>query len=398
MTVELESYRLLARSLYIGCKVGIVSLMAASNGEFETPGFSGNVPNEISEELSNIFRRIGTLKDQIERDSLIVKVVGLKGRSWLALRLGSTWTEGWVLLAGPFAKIECARDDIPPVTAAADAFPASGEDRFFFVGQIAVFTLHGVSARFPLVPITLFLAPAVGGSGAVFAQKKDDTSEVLLGDVSKKIRDCVRSGDVEGLKRALQSDVTLLPGKVDPGETYRFYREKYLTSCGTCSEIALESGLDYEKVMSLTNKYIFLVNRADDLGTLGYLAFRLFEEFTWEISYFLEAKNSIKVRKMISYIEGFMAKPICLGDMASAVGLSPSYATALLKTETGRSFSETLREIRIKKAKKLLRNTDLSIRAVATATGFSLPNNFSKIFRETTGTNPSEFRKNLSKI
>lgn len=372
----------------VSCELDVVALIDPGNDELETPGYSGMLPAEILTELHLIPRHVGAFSAPTEKEASIVKAVGRAGRSWLVARFGQRWDDSFLCVAGPFS-----------ASSVSAPFPAASEDHLFFVGQLMVVALSGLSSRFPLVPVTAFLdfSEEVADGAISHLQTQDD--DQLSSEASSQIRACVRAGDCEGLHRALQSAATYLPkGKVSNGDMYRFYRNKYLTSCGTCSEIAFEVGLDSRKVQELTAKYMSFADKAVDLATLGHLAFRLFDEFTREISYFLAAKNSAKVRKMLAFIQGYMEKPLSLADVAGAVDLSPSYATALLKKETGRSFSETLREIRMKEAMKLLRNTSLSVGEIAASVGFALPNHFSKVFRETTGCNPSEYRKDISKI
>ena len=67
--------------------------------------------------------------------------------------------------------------------------------------------------------------------------------------------------------------------------------------------------------------------------------------------------------------------------------LSRKYAS-----EAGKSFSDALLEIRIAEAKRLLKETDLSIADVAQSTGFTHATYFSKRFKEETGMTPYQYR------
>lgn len=64
-----------------------------------------------------------------------------------------------------------------------------------------------------------------------------------------------------------------------------------------------------------------------------------------------------------------------------------------MKKETGQSFTETIRKLRIDKAKHLLLDTDLKLNQIAAMTGFSDPKYMSKVFRAEVGMLPIEYRR-----
>ena len=63
--------------------------------------------------------------------------------------------------------------------------------------------------------------------------------------------------------------------------------------------------------------------------------------------------------------------------------------------ETGKNFIEYLTEIRLKNARELLQNSQLSIKEICVQSGYGDPNYFSRIFKKYEGVTPSEFRGRL---
>nr|MDA3809663.1 helix-turn-helix domain-containing protein [Spirochaetaceae bacterium] len=98
------------------------------------------------------------------------------------------------------------------------------------------------------------------------------------------------------------------------------------------------------------------------------------------------------IQKSISYIEQNYNKNISLSNLASNVEVSRNYLSFLFKQELGLNFSYYLTETRIKKAKKILEETNKKIYEVAELVGFDSPYYFSKVFKETTGKTCSEYR------
>ena len=73
--------------------------------------------------------------------------------------------------------------------------------------------------------------------------------------------------------------------------------------------------------------------------------------------------------------------------------VSDEYLSAQFKKETGKTFTETIRKIRLEKVKDLLLHSSLKLNQIAYMVGISDPKYMSKIFREEYGVLPAEFRK-----
>ncbi len=84
-----------------------------------------------------------------------------------------------------------------------------------------------------------------------------------------------------------------------------------------------------------------------------------------------------------------------LKEMADELFLSVSQFSTIFKEGTGKTFVEYLTEVRLKEAKKLLKQTDLMVYEIAEKVGFNDPHYFSIAFKKHTGMRPGEYRKNL---
>lgn len=99
------------------------------------------------------------------------------------------------------------------------------------------------------------------------------------------------------------------------------------------------------------------------------------------------------VRMAKSFVEEHYAEAITLEDIARYVCLSPTYFSSLFKTETGQGFLSYLQNMRIDRAKQLLRETSVSIGDIAKMVGYADVKYFSKLFMKETGIKPSVYRK-----
>lgn len=103
-------------------------------------------------------------------------------------------------------------------------------------------------------------------------------------------------------------------------------------------------------------------------------------------------------KKGIEYITCHYSYPITVEDIAEYVGISRSHLFRSFQTCISKSPKEYLSSYRIKQACLLLKQSDLSITAIAKSVGFVNNLYFSKAFHKLKGISPSEYaRKNKQK-
>lgn len=86
-------------------------------------------------------------------------------------------------------------------------------------------------------------------------------------------------------------------------------------------------------------------------------------------------------------------RTITLTDLAEEFHYSKPHLCTLIKKNTGVSFSDLIRQVRIKEACEYLIRTDLPISDIAYIVGYNSADNFSRVFRKTHGMSPNEYRK-----
>jgi len=84
-------------------------------------------------------------------------------------------------------------------------------------------------------------------------------------------------------------------------------------------------------------------------------------------------------------------------ELSSLLGLSASQTLRKVKAATGKSVNQYIRELRLEKAAKLLKKTDLSIAEVSYKVGFGSSSYFNTVFNKYYGITPGEYKtKSLS--
>lgn len=102
-----------------------------------------------------------------------------------------------------------------------------------------------------------------------------------------------------------------------------------------------------------------------------------------------------KIKEAKIYMYENMNHNIMLNELAKKLGISYSLFRTEFKHLTGLSPAQFHIELRIRRAKKLLRTTNKSIKYIALEIGFESYNYFSRLFKRKVKLSPMEFRGSL---
>lgn len=101
-------------------------------------------------------------------------------------------------------------------------------------------------------------------------------------------------------------------------------------------------------------------------------------------------------KDILTYIRKNYAEPLTVREVASAVGISPTYFSAFFTEHFSQHFGEYLRSVRIEQSCALLLDTSMSVTEIALAVGFGTVSHFIHHFRRMIGMTPLVYRKNRS--
>lgn len=100
------------------------------------------------------------------------------------------------------------------------------------------------------------------------------------------------------------------------------------------------------------------------------------------------------IAKAIEYIMDNYQNKMSLFDLAGVTNYSPYHLLRLFKKHTGRTPFEFLLDVKVEKAKTLLKKTDYTITEICNLAGFSSNSYFSQVFKKKTGVSPSQYKLN----
>jgi len=132
----------------------------------------------------------------------------------------------------------------------------------------------------------------------------------------------------------------------------------------------------------------------ENIETVRRRLFDFCREMMKKIQEYRENQTSTLAAQGKQYLkEHYADAELSLKKVSGELLISPSYFSSVFKKEIGRSFTEVLADIRMKKAKELVLTSDLKMFEIALKCGFADQHYFSYSFKKYYNQSPSKMRK-----
>lgn len=105
-----------------------------------------------------------------------------------------------------------------------------------------------------------------------------------------------------------------------------------------------------------------------------------------------QIKNDL-AHRVLDYIDAHCGERLTCAQIADEFSYHPSYINRIVRNYTGFSLHDYVTRCKIRKASKLLRETDLSMTEIAYQLSFYDSSHFCKVYQTHTGVSPSDVRK-----
>ncbi|MCM2534359.1 response regulator [Neobacillus pocheonensis] len=99
------------------------------------------------------------------------------------------------------------------------------------------------------------------------------------------------------------------------------------------------------------------------------------------------------IKNILYYLESNYHRPISLNSLSEEFNVSSNYISRLFKKEVEKGLFTYINELRIEKAKSLLKDYRYKIYEIAELVGFKSQVHFAIVFNKYVGTSPKDFRK-----
>lgn len=161
-----------------------------------------------------------------------------------------------------------------------------------------------------------------------------------------------------------------------------------------CQHVILELNIATSDIWKYSTQPYETVSKLDNLPELKEYLKSLISNIIEKVHSTNEKKANTLIEQIKEYIQKNMHNPdLSLSRVAKEFYISSSYLSRLFKQETTQTFVEYVTKIRIEKAVKLLKETDLKVYQVGEKIGIDDPHYFSIIFKKYTGLSINDFRK-----
>ena len=165
-----------------------------------------------------------------------------------------------------------------------------------------------------------------------------------------------------------------------------------------CLQLSDDSRIVYNQVMAIAHEYNHLSEGSSDIiencmiNLLIYTA-RLYKART-EKKQAADNKNEA-LDEIIKYIRSNFGGNLSLDFLAEQAHMSREYLSRKFKSYTGTNLSDFIAEVRIDRAKQLLRSSAHSVTDICAYCGYTSLGNFQRFFKKLVGCSPSEYRKKM---
>ena len=235
--------------------------------------------------------------------------------------------------------------------------------------------------------------------GRIEAEQKileDDHTELLQRQKKLEELDALQEESIRCLTRQEPSEFIESSGQVISllrsmyEETSDLRRETYKYLCVT-GDILLEEQpkVNREELVSFKD-----MEKQETPDAILSYAQKILQKISRYLSANQTGSGHRAVLEVLDYIERHYQEDIGLNELASHAGMSTAYLSVLFKAEVGESFIKYLTELRVKKAKSLLKEGH-KVKDVSDMVGYSNYRYFCDIFKKQTGQTPHEYKENI---
>lgn len=211
----------------------------------------------------------------------------------------------------------------------------------------------------------------------------------------ESIKTAICTGNVEGLKKALNSIYSSMRGTLSRN-SLRSAKNLAIVDITLATRAAIEVGLSVEEMYTISDGFIMEVEDCKYEADAAALAQACALRCTQKVAKFLAEKKSkttsLSVDRACQYIDHHVNEKFDLQVMCSKLKISSSYLSKLFKKEKNMTIGDYIRKRKIEIAKMLLRTTDRNISEIAMILSFNSQSHFGRIFLKETGMTPAAYK------
>jgi two-component system response regulator YesN len=208
---------------------------------------------------------------------------------------------------------------------------------------------------------------------------------------NEQLMSALKAADSDKLRESLDGIFTDLNRNRRDGSKYG--RNVCLQIVLAVGQLLLEIGAQSPELESSESELWEALFETETSGEMRHLI----EAYLTAVCERIREKRTGKVANLVERVravidQGYSDGGLTVADIGKAVYLTPTYVSLLFKQETGQTINEYLTQVRVDKAKELLRDPQYKFYDICHAIGYTDPSYFTKLFKKATGVTPSVYR------
>lgn len=225
--------------------------------------------------------------------------------------------------------------------------------------------------------------------GSEYCCNEEEFHRIRYAEYGRQATEAMRRYDVAETERileeALSSSMAINPD--DLSSVYEFCFEVVLCAKG----LLAESGVPVKDgwVAEVRYEHIAAIRSQERLRAFMIRVIRALKAKPRK----REEQYSQLVREGIDFLSAHYDQNLSLEEICKHLSVSKNYFSYLFKRDTGESLWAYLTSIRMGRAMKLLRETNLKSLEIAYQVGYDNPSYFTKLFKKISGQTPNEYRE-----
>ena len=232
-----------------------------------------------------------------------------------------------------------------------------------------------------------------GQISGYISQLKNSRSPRYPFELERSLLESLAQGDKPGTLQKLQEYLAALfaAGGGNPA----WMNQKALELIVLLSRTLMEKGADEQQTLFWLQRCQKEVSQRKNFHDLSAWLYETLSDLLDRTAGYADARHANIIHRCIQYIGTGYAEHLTLESAARALFLSPDYLSRIFSKETGTSFNRYLNNVRITKAKELIRSGNLRLTDISQMVGYDDQSYFTKVFRRITGMSPHEYRKKV---
>ena len=156
---------------------------------------------------------------------------------------------------------------------------------------------------------------------------------------------------------------------------------------------------NHDNIHDLFPNEINYYEKIERLHEISGLELWLNNYFRWIVDYAIHqydrTHTDLMIRAKYFIMDNYSNPELTLGSVAGYIGLNEKYFSSRFTKEEGTTFSNYLAEVRIRKARQLVEQTDMKIYEISQSVGYNSVEHFTRVYKKICGISPGACRKKI---